>query len=189
MEFLSYLWLPIVLSAVLVWIAAAIAWTALPHHKHDWKRLPDENAFLAAIRPLGIPPGNYGFPYCTHGEAKSEEFQKKWKEGPMGLLCIWPGCGGMGKKMVLSFLIYLVIGTMVAYLADHALEPGAAYLAVFRIVGVAAVLAYTAASLPNAVWFNKPANAVVAELADGIVYGLLTAGTFAWLWPSGSAGV
>jgi hypothetical protein len=54
---LGSLWLPIVLSAVFVWLASALVWMVLPHHRSDWKGLPDEEAFRAAVNPQDVPRG------------------------------------------------------------------------------------------------------------------------------------
>ena len=185
MELLPQLWLPIVVSAVVVFIASFLSWMVLPLHKKEWSRPPDEDALLAKLRELGLKPGKYMFPsYESREQAKSEAFQKKWAAGPHGILQIWAGQPNMGRNLALTFLFYLVTGFFVAYLAGHALEPGAEYLSVFRIVGVAALLAHIFAAIPSVIWFHKPAAGFVADLIDGVVYALLTAGVFAAFWPA-----
>jgi hypothetical protein len=182
------LWLPILLSAVAVWIASALAWMLMPHHKGDFKQLPNEDAVMNALRPMRIPPGLYFFPHMKEcNKAKMDPVAKeKFEKGPHGLLQIWPpsAFGKMGRNMVLSFIFYVVVGVFVAYLGSHALDAGAEYLKVFQITGTAAIMAYCFASIPHAIWFGTPTRNIIAALVDGIVYGLLTAGFFAWLWPS-----
>ena len=47
---LTSLWLPILLSAVVVFAASSIIHMVLPYHRNDFKKLPDEEGFLAALR-------------------------------------------------------------------------------------------------------------------------------------------
>ena len=42
------LWLPILVSAVIVWIASALIWMALPWHKNDFAKTSDEEGVRAA---------------------------------------------------------------------------------------------------------------------------------------------
>ena len=192
MEPLLDLWLPIVVSAVIVFVASFLAWMVLPHHKADWKGLPDEDTFNNMLRSTNINPGQYMFPYCSSSkDMKSEAFKERWKAGPRGTLCVWSGTGSMGLNLFWVFVFYLVVGIFVGYLTTLACEPGAAYMAVFRVAGTVAIMAYTLATIPNAIWFRTPLRSIVMNLVDGIAYGLLTAGTFAALWPEAatSAGV
>ena len=57
------------------------------------------------------------------------------------------------------------------------------YLTVFRVVGSAAFMAYGLGAIPGAIWMGRPWSAVIKELVDAVIYALLTAGTFGWLWP------
>lgn len=183
MDMLLSLWLPIALSAVAVWIASAIAWTVLPHHSGDMKGLPDENAFIAALRQLGIPPGRYGFPHCgSHKAGKDPEFQKKWKEGPAGELTVWRQVN-MGRNLLLTFLVHLLISFFVGYIASASLARGASFGEVFQIAATAGVLGHAFGHLPNGIWFQHGRNAMIACLADGVAYGLITGAVFALLWP------
>jgi hypothetical protein len=179
------LWLPIVLASVFVWIASALAWMVMPHHKGEFKGLPDENGMIEAVRRQNLAPGVYGFPDCQdHSKMKDPEFLRKMNEGPVGVLHVWPPGMKMGGKMLASFIFYIVTSVFVAYLAVHALKSGADFISVFRITGTAAILAYCFASIPNAIWFNTPTRSIVTNFIDGVVYGLITGAIFAWLWPS-----
>ena len=184
MEMLLSLWLPILVSAVVVWIASAMAWMVLPHHGNDWKGLPDEAGFFEALRALKIGPGQYGFPHVADRKQRNDpEFAKRCEAGPKGVLNVWPEKISMGRNMVLSFLFYLVVGVFVAYLGSIALPRGASFAKVFQLVGTAGIMAYTFASIPTAIWFNKPAPNVLSDLGDGVAYGLLTGAVFGVLWP------
>lgn len=179
------LWLPIVLSAAAVWVASALAWMVMPHHKSEFKKLPDEDAVARVVREQKLTPGMYAFPDCgDHSKMKDPEFIKKMNDGPVGMLHVWPPGMQMGGKMAASFVFYLVVSVFVAYLASRSLSPGASFGSVFQMAGVAAIMAYCFATIPNDIWFNKPLNARVSCFVDGIVYGLITGTLFAWLWPT-----
>jgi len=91
-------------------------------------------------------------------------------------------------NLVKTFLSYLVISAIVGYLAGIGLMPGAEYMDVFRVVGTAAFLAYCMGSLANDFFMGKPTRFIITCLIDGVVFAMVTAGVFAWLWPEGTAG-
>lgn len=182
---LGALWLPILLAAVIVFIASALIWTALPIHKSDWRKLPDEESVIQALGKQGVTPGQYMFPYCKSSkEFSNPEVMQKFIDGPVGYAVIRAsGKPSMGPPMVLSFIYYVIVSIFVAYLTAHTAKQGAHYLEVFRVAGTAAVLAYAGAHFPGAIWFGRPWSVVWKEVIDGVIYGLLTAGVFGWLWP------
>lgn len=185
MSMLGALWLPIVLSAVLVFVVSAIIHMALKYHNRDYTRLPNEDAVRAALRAGNPVPRQYVFPYAAEmKEMESPEVQQKFVEGPVGVLYLRrPGPPSMGPLLLQWFLFCLVVSFFVAYLATITLSPGAEYLRVFRVVGAAAFLAYAAGTVPASIWMGKPWSVTWKEVFDGLVYGLVTAGTFGWLWP------
>jgi len=181
---LSALWLPIVLSAVIVFIASSLLHMVLPYHKSDYQKLPDEDKLLAALRAANLKHDLYVFPYCTHKDMKSPAAVEKYNQGPVGTMTILPnGAPNMPQYLGKWFAFCLVIGFFVAYLAAHTLAPATHYLEVFRVVGTAAFLAYGLGNLSNGIWKGQPWSVTIKEVVDGLVYGLLTAGTFGWLWP------
>jgi len=181
---LAALWLPIVLSAVIVFVASSIMHMVLPYHRSDYKQLPEEDKVLAALRSAPLPRGQYIFPYCTHEDMKSPAIVEKQKQGPVGFLMIMPsGPPVMPKFLAQWFAFCLLIAFFVAYLAAHTVPAGARYLAVYRVVGAAAFLGYGLGNLPNSIWRGRSWPVTIKEVVDGLVYSLLTAGTFGWLWP------
>lgn len=181
---LASLWLPIILSAVIVFIASAIMHTVLTYHQTDCKQLPDEAKALEALRGVGLKRGYYHFPYCTHKEMKSAAHIEKLKQGPVGILTVFPsGPPAMGKFLGLWFGYCVIISFFVAYLTAHTVPAGTYYLAVFRVAGTAAFLAYGLSQLSNGIWKGQPWGMTVKEVVDGLIYGMLTAGAFGWLWP------
>ncbi len=185
MSFLGALWLPIVFSAVLVFVLSAVIHMALKYHSTDYKRLPNEDAVRAAIRSGSPEPRQYIFPYAAEmKEMGSPEMQQKYAEGPIGVMYLRrPGPPTMGPALGQWFLFTLAVSLFVAYVAAHAIEPGAEYLHVFRIVGAVAFLAYGAGPLPASIWMGKPWAVAIKEVFDGLLYALVTAGVFGWLWP------
>jgi hypothetical protein len=181
---LTALWLPIVLSAVIVFVASSIMHMLLPYHRSDYQKLPDEDKLLAALRAAGLKRGLYVFPFCTHKEMKSPAMIEKYKQGPVGMMTVFPsGPPVMPKFLGMWFVFCLVVGFFVAYLTGHTVMPGAQYPAVFRVAGTAAFLAYGLGHLSNGIWKGQTWGFTIKEVVDGLVYGLLTAGTFGWLWP------
>jgi hypothetical protein len=181
---LSALWLPILLSAVIVFVASSIMHMVLPYHRSDYLKLPDEDKVLPALRAAGLKRGLYIFPHTTHQEMKSPAIIEKYNQGPVGMMTIFPsGQPFIPKFLGLWFGYCLLISFFVAYLTGHTVAPGTNYLAVFRVVGTAAFLAYGLGTMSNGIWRGQPWSFVLKEVIDGLVYALLTAGTFGWLWP------
>ena len=182
---LGSLLLPIVLSAVLVFITSAIIHMVLKYHNSDYRKLPNEDAVRAALRAGNPRPGQYMIPYCIGmKEMEKPEVKQKYIEGPIGVLnLLRPGLPKMGKYLSQWFVFILVVSFFIAYIAAHSIPTGARYLEVFRVVGAVGFLAYAAGQLPAAIWMGKPWKVAWKEAFDGLVYGLVTAGTFGWLWP------
>ncbi len=181
---LSALWLPIVLSAVIIFVASSIMHMLLPYHRGDYKQLPDEDKALSALRATGVKRGLYVFPFGTHKEMNSPAMIEKYNQGPNGMMIVFPtGRPAMPKYLGLWFGYCLLVGFFVAYLAAHTVPDHSDYLAVFRIVGTAGFLTFGLGPLANVIWKGYPWSFVLKEVIDGLIYGLLMAGTFGWLWP------
>ena len=85
------LWLPILLSAVIVFVVSSIIHMASPWHKNDYPRMPNEDQVRNALRPLAIPPGDYMVPRPTaREEMRSPEFAEKVKQGPNMIVTVLP---------------------------------------------------------------------------------------------------
>jgi len=186
MDFLTALWLPILLSAVFVFIASTILHMLIPIHKGDYQKLPGEEKVLAEMRTQGVQPGEYMFPSaCSMKEMATPEMIEKYTKGPVGFMTVVPsGPWAMGKNLVQWFCYSILVSVFTAYVADHALSAGAEYLAVFRLTGTVAIVAYAFANIPNSIWRGTPWSITLKFAFDGIIYGLVTAGAFGWLWPA-----
>ena len=182
---LTSLLLPIVLSAVVVFVVSSIIHMALPYHRSDFRQMPGEAGVMAAIRTANVPAGEYVMPHCgTPANMKTPEYQEKLKAGPVGFVSILPPGGfNMGVSLVLWFLYSLIIGVFTAYVTGRTLGPGTDYLAVFRIAGTVAFMGYTMALWQNSIWSKRPWSTTCKFTFDGLLYGLFTAGVFGWLWP------
>ncbi len=182
---LMSLWLPILLSAVIVFVASSILHMVLPIHRNDLRKLPKEAEILETLRNFSVPPGDYGAPYAGGpAEMKNPDFVEKMKKGPLVFMTLSPGSSpAMGSYLAQWFVYCIVVSVFAAYMASRAVPMGGSYLAVFRFAGTTAFLCY-AMSLPqNSIWFRRNWGTTIKSMADGLLYGLLTAGTFGWLWP------
>lgn len=185
MEFLTQLWLPIVVSALAVFILSALAWTVLPHHKGDFKGLPNADAVQMAMRANPPAPGAYALPWARDPKMLQDPAMKeRMEKGPRAFMTVVPnGMPLMGPMMVKSFIYNLVVSLLVAYVSWHALGPGAPYLSVFRVAGATSMMSYILATVPDSIWFGRPWRNFGMQVVDGVLFGLFTAGFFGWLWP------
>ena len=179
------LWLPILLSAVAVFVASSIIHMATPWHKSDYPKMPNEDRVRDALRPLAIAPGDYFVPRpANREEMRSPAFAEKMKQGPVLMLTVWPnGQTGMARSLVLWFLYAVVVGMFAAYVTGQALPPAADASRVCRFVGVTAFVGYAAALWQMSIWYRRAWLMTIKATVDGLIYALLTAAIFAWLWP------
>ena len=181
---LASLWLPILVAAVLVFVVSSIIHMFLGYHWNDMRVAPQQDALLAAVRDLKIPPGDYGLPKADSMQLmRSPEYVAKANQGPLVFMTVAPGGMGMGKSLLQWFLYLVVVGILCAYIAGRELAPGASYLKVFRIVGFTAFVAYAMALPQASIWYRRDWRTTLISMFDGLVFGLLTAGIFGWLWP------
>ena len=179
------LWLPILLSAVAVFIISSIIHMVFQYHKNDFVKLPSEEQVMDDLRKHNIPPGDYNFPRANDmKDFKSPEFIEKMKQGPVGMLTmVESGPPSMGAQLFLWFIYCIIVGIIAAYIAGHAVQPGEGYLSVFRFVGCTAFACYSIALMQNSIWYKRNWGATLKSMFDGLIYALFTAGFFGWLWP------
>jgi hypothetical protein len=182
---LSALWLPILLSAVFVFLASSVLHMASPWHKSDYPKMPNEDKVMDALRPLAIPPGDYMIPRpSSRQEMSSPAFAEKMRKGPVMVLTVMPnGPMSMGRNLGLWFAYCAAVGVLAAYITGRALPPGTPYLRVFRFAGATAFIAYSVALWQMSIWYRRSWTTTIKATIDGLIYGLLTAGAFGWLWP------
>ena len=180
------LWLPILLSAVFVFVGSSVIHMFFSWHKNDFAQVPDEDGTMDALRPLAIPPGDYVIPYSGGAEhLRSDEFKAKVEKGPVAVMTVFgPGdFFNMGPQLAQWFAYSLVVGFFTAYVATRTLSPGAEYLEVFRITGTVAFACYAMALPQRSIWWKQRWSSTLKSMVDGFIYASLTAGAFGWLWP------
>ena len=150
---LAALWMPILLSAVLVFVASSIIHMVLGYHASDLRTFPSEDAVLAALRPFDLAPGDYAAPRPqSTAEAGSPEFKARLDRGPRVLLTVMSRSTSMGRSLALWFLYLLVVSLFAGYVASVALGPDAPYLEVFRVTSTVAFAGYVLALWQGVVW-------------------------------------
>jgi hypothetical protein len=184
---ITTLWLPILIGAVLVFVASSIIHMLLPYHRTDFRQVPDEDGVMDALRRFAIPPGDYMMPFGGGPDAmKSEAFRQKIEKGPIAVMTVMRPqvYFNMGAQFVQWFAYALLVGIIAAYVAGRTLPPGADYLAVFRLTGTVAFASYSMALMPQSIWYQKSWSSTLKSMLDGLIYAAVTAGAFGWLWPA-----
>lgn len=179
------LWAPILLSAVIVFIASSVIHMAPLWHRNDFPRMPRESEVQEALRPFAIAPGDYFLPRPGgREEMRSAEFKEKLTKGPVAVMTVMPnGYFNMRRNLIQWFIFLCVVGVFVAYISSRTLPSGTPYLRVFQIAGATAFIAYALALCELSIWYRRSWMLTLKGWLDGLIYALLTAGTFGWLWP------
>ncbi len=180
------LWLPILLSAVAVFIVSSLLHMVTPWHKNDFSKIPDEDKIMDTLRPFATPAGDYMVPMASGTkEMRSQEFKEKYEKGPVMIVNVFPKRPmSMTKNLVQWFVYALVVGIFAAYVTSRAVLAGGEYLHVFRFAGVTAFLSYSVALWQMSIWYNRPWSLTCKITIDGLLYAVITAGIFGWLWPA-----
>ena len=186
MDFITYLWLPIIVAAVGVFVASSLIHMVFKWHQSDYLGLANEDAVRTAIRANSPRPGQYAIPYCSDfKQMGTPEMQQKFREGPIAWLTLRaPGMPSMGPMLGQWFVLNLVVAGLVGYIASKTLLLTApTFLGICREVGVITFLAYAGGSISGGIWMGKPWSSVAKEVLDAFIYGVVSALAFAWLWP------
>lgn len=183
---LAELWLPILLSAIAVFIASSLVHMVIGWHNSDYTKLPNEDAVTGALEAGGVKPGVYIFP-CAEDPAdnmKSPEIMEKWQRGPAGMLTLFrPGPLNMGKRLGHWFLYCVAIGLLAGYVGAATVAPGASFGEVMQIVATTAFLGYAGSIWQNVIWMGASPRSALKSIADGLVYALCTGAVFGLMWP------
>jgi hypothetical protein len=112
------------------------------------------------------------------------EMKAKLEQGPVGSMTLRrPGPCSMGGPMALYFAYCLAVSFVTAYVLRHSLTPEADCLSIARIAGTCAIGFHVMAALPESIWMGHPWSDTAKRVFDGVVYGIVTAAVFCWLWP------
>lgn len=189
MTSLAALWLPILLSAVFVFVVSSVIHMVLQLHVKDFKKVPDEDAVRAAIRAANPGPGQYMIPCAkSFKDSATPEFTKKLEEGPVATMIVRPsGMWSLGPALLKWFVYSLIVSVFCGYLAAIRNGPGAEFGVIFQMTGATAFLGYVFSHVHEWTWKGLDTGIMVRFAIDGVVYCLVTAATFAWLWPSAPA--
>ena len=168
---LSALWLPILLSAGIVFVVSSVIHMATPWHKGDYLKVPNEDKVMDALRPFAVPPGDYMVPRPSSAQdLRSPEFIGKINKGPVLMLTVMPnGPFRMTKSLVLWFVYSAVVGLFAAYVASRALPAGAPYPRVFQLVGVTAFVGYSLALWQMSIWYRRALGTTIRATIDGLI--------------------
>ena len=182
---ITSLLLPILLSAVFVFLVSSIIHMVLKWHVKDFSAVPDEDGLMEAFRQKKVAPGDYCMPYAGSMEKmKSKEFCDKFAKGPVVTMTVSAGgTMSMGSQLGLWFVYSVVVAIFTAYLTGRVLPAGTPYLEVFRVAGTVTFLSYAMALPPFSIWYKRNWGTTIKSMVDGLLYALVTAGTFGWLWP------
>ena len=184
---LTSLVLPTVIAAVVVFFASFIIHMVLGYHKNDLRKLPDqqEDEILAAVSRLNLAPADYGVPHPGSPQRmKDPAFVSKMTKGPIVFMNVAPGAPpSMGTSLAMWFVFTFVVTFFSAYITSRAVAPGTDYLTVFRFAGTSAFMGYALGQIPESIWYKRNWTRTLKTVFDGLIYALLTAGVFGWLWP------
>ncbi|MEN1680626.1 MAG: hypothetical protein AAGJ46_13640 [Planctomycetota bacterium] len=169
------LWLPILLAGLAVHIACTIAWTAMPHHKPEWRPMDQQTDLIAWLKEKGAAPGQYIFPHHETAEKP---------DGCQGMMVLWSQPPNMGANIGLTVAHSFAVSFVIGYLASLGVPAGAKFMEVFQFVTTAGILTHVFCGLPNVIWFRRK---ILMDVIDGLVYALITGAIFAALWPAASA--
>src|SRR5262245_31383469 len=99
------LWMPVLASAVAVFIVSSILHMVLRYHRADHKQLSGEDAIREVLGKQNLAPGVYMTPYCNDTkETSTPAMQEKFKKGPVAIVSVLPnGMPAMGKLLGLWF--------------------------------------------------------------------------------------
>jgi hypothetical protein len=185
MNLIQVLWLPIVLSSVFVFVVSAVIHMATPWHSGDYKKLPNQDPVMDALRPFSIPPGDYMVPRGEQmKDMRTPEFKERMAKGPVIVMTVFPtGMWGIGKNLVLWFIYLILISAFAAYMCYHTLPVGASTRNIIRVAGLTAFLGYAPALWQMTIWYRRSWGTTVKATIDGALFAAVTAATFAWLWP------
>ena len=186
MNTLLSLWLPILLSAVVVFVISSLIHMVFKWHASDYSAFANEDAVRDAIRAGNPAPGRYVVPFCKDmKDMAGAAMMKKYQEGPVGHVTIGPnGQPSMGKHLGMWFLLCLLVSAVAAWLAarifglDHSQACRAA-----KLVGAVSFIAHAFGTLQESVWMMRPWSSSAKYLLDSALFALGSGLVFCWLWP------
>jgi len=186
MNALLTLWLPVLLSAVAVFVISSLIHMVIKWHASDYRGFSNEDAVRDAIRAGNATPGKYVMPHCNDmKEMGSEAMQKKYRDGPVGhIILAAPGVPNMGKHLGLWFLWSLIVAAVSAYLAARVFGLGHAHVSgAAKLIGVVTFISHGFGTVQDSIWMSRSWSSSAKYLLDAALYGVASGFVFLWLWP------
>jgi len=182
----SQIWLPILVTAIAVFLASSLIHMVFRWHNRDYRKLPNEDQVRDAIRAGSPAPGQYVLPHCTEmKEMQGEEMQQKFRDGPVGLLTLrQSGAPSMGGSLMQWFVFNLVVAMLVGDLSLQLYTAQGNPKNIAQLVGILSFLTYAGSNVQAGIWMGKPWMAVLRDTLDGLIYAIVSGLVFWWLWPA-----
>ena len=186
MNALLSLWLPILLSAAVVFVISSLIHMVFKWHAGDYRAFANEDAVRAAIRAGNPTPGRYVVPHCRDmKDMGNEAMLQKYREGPVGHFTLGPGgVPNLGKYLGQWFLWSLIIAAVTAFLAArvYGLNPAHARSAA-KLVGALTFIAHGFGTVTESIWMMRSWSASAKHILDAALYAIGSGLVFFWLWP------
>ncbi|MBI3887387.1 MAG: hypothetical protein HY302_16900 [Opitutae bacterium] len=183
MNALLALWLPILLSAAVVFALSSLVHLVFKWHNSDYRSLANEDAVREVIRAGSPAPGQYVLPYCGDmKEMGSEAMLKKYRDGPVGFLTLRTnGPVNMGRSLGQWFVLCLVVATMAAFLASQLISPMHARAA-GKLAGAVTFIAYGIGGISESIWMGRPWSSTAKHIFDAALYAVGSGLVFSFCW-------
>ena len=185
MENFTHLWMPILVTAVAVFVASSLIHMVFKWHNSDYKKLANEDAVRDAIRAGAPAPGQYVVPHCADmKDMQNESMRQKFIDGPIGMLTLRKnGPPSIGGSLVQWFIYVLAVTSIAGAMAMRAFGMQGSAHGAGHLVGLICFLTYTGGSVQMGIWMGKPWSSVIKDALDGLIYATISALVFSWLWP------
>ena len=185
MDHVIALWLPIIVSAVLVFVASSVIHMVLGYHRNDYRKLPSEDAVMESLQQHDLPPGDYMVPHISDPKVMEDPaFKAKMEKGPLGFFTVvsdW----AMGTSLLQWFVYCLVVSTFSGVLTSQATHETFYPGEVFHFAALISFACYFLGLVQNSIWFKRSWKITLKYLLDSVVYAAATGAAFMWLWPGG----
>ncbi len=185
MHDLPALWLPILVSAVAVFIASSLVHMVFKWHNSDYRALPNEDDAAAVLRAGNLSPGMYHMPHCVDmKDLQREDVKARFRAGPIALITVLPnGEPKMGTSLRNWFILNVVVSVIAGAITVQSLGLEVDHGRAGHLAGLIAFLTYGGACVQQSVWMGKPWLSTFKDLLDAFIYGTVVALSFMFLWP------
>jgi hypothetical protein len=161
------LWLPILVSAVVVFVASSVIHMVLGYHAGDVKALPKEDETMAALRKFAIPPGDYAMPRAGSMKRCGHPRSSKLKAGPVVFMTVGRAASSDDREPGPLVRLFAVRGSVRGVHRRSRPRSGASYLAVFRFAGRRRS-ARARGLVRQSIWYDR-SWAAFKSVLDGLI--------------------